>query len=101
MVSVDKLKGTEVFGMRGVRIGKVEDVEIDESNWAIKVIDVKMDEDIAKIYGEKAGFLKKKIVPLPAAKMGPISGETITLREELTPSDLDSLRGEIRTERAW
>jgi sporulation protein YlmC with PRC-barrel domain len=101
VVSVDKLKGTEVFGKRGIKIGKVEDIEIDDMTWAVKVVDVKMDEDIAKIYGEKAGYFKKKIVPLPAAKMGPLSGETITLKEELTPVELENLRSEIRTERPW
>ncbi len=99
---MDKLKGKEVFGKRGIKIGRVEDVEIDDNNWQVKVVDVKMDEDISKIYGDKAGFLKKKIVPLPASKMGPLSSdETITLKEELTPNELDNLRNEIRTERSW
>ncbi len=101
MVSVDKLKGTDVYAKRGVKIGTVEDVELDDNNWTVKVVDIKMDEDVAKIYGDKAGFLKKKIVPLSANKMGPISGDTITLKEELTASELENLRSEIRTERSW
>jgi sporulation protein YlmC with PRC-barrel domain len=96
LVSVDKIKGKEVFGKRGVKIGKIEDVELDADTWAVEAVDVKIDEDVAKLYGEKAGFLKKEIVSLPANMMGPI-GENVILREEI--SDLNALRGHIRTER--
>jgi sporulation protein YlmC with PRC-barrel domain len=98
LVSVDKIKGKEVYGKRGVKIGKIEDIELDANNWQVQAVDVKMDEDVAKIYGEKAGFLKKQIVPLPANLMGPI-GETVILKEEIT--DFDSLRGQVRTERSF
>ncbi|MCW4025433.1 MAG: PRC-barrel domain-containing protein [Candidatus Bathyarchaeota archaeon] len=101
MVSLDKLKGTDVYARRGVKIGKVEDVEVDDNNWSVKVVDVKMNEDVAKIYGEKAGFLEKKIVPLPAEKMGPIHEDNITLKEEFTDAEFEKLRSDIRTERHW
>lgn len=98
LVSVHDLKGKEVFAKRGIKIGKVEDVELDDNNWSVKALDVRMNEDIAKIYGEKAGFMKKEIVPLPANMLGPI-GETVMLKEEIT--DFESLRGQMRTERSW
>jgi sporulation protein YlmC with PRC-barrel domain len=98
LVTVKSLKGKDVYGKRGVKIGEVEDVEIDDNNWTVKALDVKMNEDIAKIYGEKAGFMKKEIVPLPANMLGPI-GENVTLKEEIT--DFESLRGQMRTERSW
>lgn len=98
MVTVKDLKGKDVYGKRGVKIGKVEDVEIDDNNWAVKALDVRMNEDISKIYGEKAGFMKKEIVPLPANMLGPI-GDNVTLKEEIT--DFESLRGQIKTERNW
>jgi sporulation protein YlmC with PRC-barrel domain len=97
LVSVHELKGKEVYAKRGIKIGKVEDVELDDNNWSVTALDVKMNDDIAKIYGEKAGFMKKEIVPLPAKMLGPI-GENVTLKEEIT--DFDALRGSIRTERA-
>ena len=98
MVSVNKLKGKEVYAKRGIKIGKVEDVEIDDSNWSVKALDVRMNDDIAKIYGEKAGFMKKEIVPLPANMLGPI-GDNVTLKEEIT--DFDALRESMRIERIF
>ncbi len=98
MVNVDKLKGKDVYGKRGVKIGKIEDVEIDDNNWSVKALDVKMNDDIEKIFGEKAGFMKKQIVPLPANMLGPI-GDNVTLKEEIT--DFEALRSQMRTERSF
>ncbi len=98
MVSVDELKGKEVYAKRGIKIGKVEDVEIDDNNWSVKALDVRMNDDIAKVYGEKAGFMKKEIIPLPANMLGPI-GDNVTLKEEI--KDFDALRGSMRTERSF
>ncbi len=98
MVNVNKLKGKDVYAKRGIKIGKVEDVEIDDNNWTVKALDVRMNEDIAKIYGEKAGFMKKEIVPLPANILGPI-GDNVTLKEEI--KDFDALRESMRTERIF
>ncbi len=97
-MTVHDLKGKEVIAKRGIKIGKVEDVELDDNDWSVTALDVKMNDDIAKIYGEKAGFLKKEVVPLPANMLGPI-GDNVTLKEEIT--DFGSLRGSIRTERAF
>ncbi len=101
LVSVDKLIGMDVFAKRGVKIGQIKDVEVDENNWSVKIVDIKMNDDVAKIYGEKAGFFQKKIVPLPATMLGPVSGDTVTLKEELSDKDFENLRSEIRTERSW
>ncbi len=98
MVNVNKLKGKDVYAKRGIKIGKVEDVEIDDNNWTVKALDVRMNEDIAKIYGEKAGFMKKEIVPLPANMLGPI-GDNVTLKEEI--KDFEALRDSMRTERIF
>ncbi len=98
MVSVHELKGKEVYAKRGIKIGKVEDVELDDNNWSVKALDVRMNEDIAKIYGEKAGFMKKEIIPLPAEMLGPI-GDNVTLKEEI--KDFDALRESMKTERSF
>ncbi|MGD6808271.1 MAG: PRC-barrel domain-containing protein [Candidatus Bathyarchaeia archaeon] len=98
MVSVHELKGKEVYAKRGIKIGKVEDVELDDNNWSVKALDVRMNEDIAKIYGEKAGFMKKEIIPLPAEMLGPI-GDNVTLKEEI--KDFDAIRESMRTERSF
>jgi sporulation protein YlmC with PRC-barrel domain len=98
LVSVHELKGKEVYAKRGIKIGKVEDVELDDNNWSVKALDVRMNEDIAKIYGEKAGFMKKEIIPLPAEMLGPI-GDNVTLKEEI--KDFDALRESMKTERSF
>jgi sporulation protein YlmC with PRC-barrel domain len=97
LVNVNKLKGKDVYAKRGIKIGKVEDVEIDD-NWSVKALDVRMNDDIAKIWGEKAGFMKKEIVPLPANLLGPI-GDNVTLKDEI--KDFDALRESMRTERSF
>jgi sporulation protein YlmC with PRC-barrel domain len=97
MVTVHDLKGKEVYAKRGIKIGEIEDVELD-SNWTVKALDVKMNEDVAKVLGEKAGFMEKKVVPLPANMLGPI-GDNVTLKEEV--KDFDELRSGIRTEKPW
>jgi sporulation protein YlmC with PRC-barrel domain len=97
MVSVRELKGKDVYAKMGVKIGEVEDVELN-SNWSVAALDVKMNENVAKALGEKAGFMEKKIVPLPANLLGPI-GDKVTLTEQI--QDFDALRSNIKSERSW
>jgi sporulation protein YlmC with PRC-barrel domain len=96
LVNTHELRGKDVYAKRGVKIGEIEDVELD-NNWQVNALDVKMNEDVAKIYGEKAGFMKKQVISLPANLLGPIS-DNVVLKEEIT--DFDALRGNIRTERS-
>lgn len=97
MINTHDLKGKDVYAKRGIKIGQIEDVEID-NNWQVKALDVKMNEDVGKIFGEKAGFMKKQVISLPANLLGPIS-DNVVLKEEIT--DFDALRGNIRTEKAF
>jgi sporulation protein YlmC with PRC-barrel domain len=97
MVSVRELKGKDVYAKMGVKIGEVEDVELN-SNWSVAALDVKMNDNVAKALGEKAGFMEKKVVPLPANLLGPI-GDKVTLTEQI--KDFDSIRTNIKTERSW
>lgn len=97
MINTHELKGKDVYAKRGIKIGEIEDVELDD-NWQVKALDVKMNDEVAKIYGEKAGFMKKQVVSLPANLLGPIA-DNVTLKEEIT--DFDVLKGNIKTERAW
>ncbi len=97
LVTVHDLKGKEVYAKRGIKIGEVEDVELDD-NWQVKALDVKMNENVAKALGEKAGFMERKVVPLPANMLGPIA-DKVTLTEEV--KDFDSIRNTIRTEKPW
>jgi PRC-barrel domain. len=97
LVNTHDLKGKDVYAKRGVKIGEVEDVELD-NNWQVKALDVKMNDEVAKIYGEKAGFMKKQVISLPANLLGPIA-DNVTLKEEIT--NFDELRGNIKTEKPW
>jgi sporulation protein YlmC with PRC-barrel domain len=97
LINTHDLKGKDVYAKRGIKIGEIEDVELDD-NWQVKALDVKMNEEVGKIYGEKAGFMKKQIISLPANLLGPIS-DNVVLKEEIT--DFDALRGNIRKEGAW
>jgi sporulation protein YlmC with PRC-barrel domain len=98
LINTHDLKGKDVYAKLGVKIGEVEDVELDD-NWQVKALDVKMNDEIAKIYGEKAGFMKKQVISLPANLLGPMTTDNVTLKEEIT--DFDALRGNIRSERPW
>ncbi len=98
MVKIEKIKGKKVIAKNGMMIGKVEDVELDDNNWTVTTVEVKLENSIEKLYGEKSGFMKKSILPLPAHLMGPIGEDSIYLNEEVT--DVESLRAQIETKRA-
>jgi sporulation protein YlmC with PRC-barrel domain len=94
MVKVNELKGKKVFAKRGMLIGKVEDVELDETTWGLKSVDVKLEDEVAKLYGAKGGFMTKSVVPLPATLIGQM-GEDIMLKEEI--KDVSSLLDHLKT----
>jgi sporulation protein YlmC with PRC-barrel domain len=98
LVKLDKIKGKKVIAKNGMLIGKVEDVELDENNWTATTVEVKLESNVEKLYGEKSGFMKKSILPLPAHLMGPIGEDSIYLNEKVT--DVESLRQQIETKRA-
>jgi sporulation protein YlmC with PRC-barrel domain len=98
LVKIEKIKGKKVITVRGIEIGKVEDVEIDDNNWAVTTVHVKLDDDVAKIFGLKGGMMTKSEVPLPASLMGPIGEESIILKEQIT--DVNALREQVETHHA-
>ena len=98
LVNIEKVKGKKVIAKNGMMIGKVEDVELNDNTWAVTTVDVKLDDNVAKLYGEKSGMMKKSIVPLPANIMGPIGEDSIYLNEKI--SDVESLREQVETKRA-
>ena len=98
LVTIDKIKGKKVIAKNGMMIGKVEDVELNDNTWAVTEVDVRLEDAVAKLYGEKSGVMKKSIVPLPANLMGPIQEDKIYLNEKI--NDVESLRGQIETKRS-
>ena len=98
MVKIDKIKGKRVIAKNGMAIGKVEDVELDDNNWTVSSVNVKLEDDVAKLFGMKGGMMTKSEVALPANLMGPIGEDTITLKEAIT--DVNSLREQVETHHA-
>jgi sporulation protein YlmC with PRC-barrel domain len=97
MVSVRELKGKDVYAKMGVKVGEVEDVELN-SDWSVAALDVKMNDNVAKVLGEKAGFMQKKVVGLPANLLGTISADKVTLQQI---QDFDAIKSNIKTERSF
>lgn len=97
MVSVRELKGKDVYAKMGVKVGEVEDVELN-SDWSVAALDVKMNDNVAKVLGEKAGFMQKKVVGLPANLLGTISADKETLQQI---QDFDAIKSNIKTERSF
>lgn len=97
MVKIDEIKGKKVIAKNGMRIGEVEDVELDDNTWTVTKVDVKLTDEVAKLYGTKSGFMAKSVVPLPSNVVGPITGDDIVLKEQVT--DINSLREQIETSR--
>jgi sporulation protein YlmC with PRC-barrel domain len=98
MVKIEKIKGKKVITVKGIEIGKVEDVEIDDNNWAVSTVTVKLNDDVAKIFGMKGGMMTKSEVPLQASLMGPIGEESIILKEAI--SDINALREQVEIHHA-
>lgn len=90
MVKLAKIKGKQVISKNGMLIGKVKNVELDEKNWAITIVEIKLDDTI--FCSKNGGTIKESIILLPARLMGPI-GEEIYLNEKI--NDVKSLCGQI------
>ncbi len=97
MVKIEEIKGKKVIAKNGMNIGEVEDVELDD-NWAVTKVDVKLNDDVAKLFGTKGGFMTKSVVPLPSNIVGQIRENNITLKEQIT--DINSLREQVEISRS-
>jgi hypothetical protein len=80
------------------KLGKIDELISKNKPDIICLQEIKMNDEVAKVFGEKAGFMKKQVVPLPANLLGPIS-DNVTLKEEIT--NFDDLRANMRSERSF
>lgn len=55
-VNTSELKGKEVIGLNGFKIGKVEDSIFDQTNWQVTSLDIGLKGDIAEELGTKQKF---------------------------------------------
>jgi sporulation protein YlmC with PRC-barrel domain len=83
LINVEKIKGKKVFTYRGMLMGEVDAVQIDENNWTIAEVDVALDKEMEKLFDVKSGMMSKTIVPVQISMMGPIGPDSIALKEEI------------------
>ena len=82
---------------KGLLMGEVAGIEVDENNWTITEVEVALTKEMEKLFDIKSGRLSKSIVPLPLNMMGPIGPESITLKQEI--SDPKELMEKVTSER--
>ncbi|MCW3999103.1 MAG: hypothetical protein NWE93_02560 [Candidatus Bathyarchaeota archaeon] len=97
MVKPEKILGKKVITFKGMLMGEVAGIEIDENNWAITEIEVALAKEMEKIFDIKSGMMSKSVVPLPVSMMGPIGPDSITLKQEI--SDPKELLEKVTSER--
>jgi sporulation protein YlmC with PRC-barrel domain len=97
MIRPEKIYGKKVMTYRGMLMGEVDGIEVDENNWTIRQVDVALAKEMEKIFDVKTGMMSKAIVPLPVSMMGPIEGDSIKLKEEIT--DPQALLSQMTSER--
>jgi sporulation protein YlmC with PRC-barrel domain len=97
LVRPEKIIGKKVMTYKGMLMGEVAGIEIDENNWAITEVDVALAKEMENLFDVKSGMMSKSIVPLPVSLMGPIGTVSITLKEEI--SDPKKLLEKVSTER--
>jgi sporulation protein YlmC with PRC-barrel domain len=81
LIKPDEIRGKKVITYKGMLMGKVDTIEVDEKNWQIKEVDVLLEKEMEKLFDVKLG--RNPVVPVPVSLLGPIEGESITLKEEI------------------
>jgi sporulation protein YlmC with PRC-barrel domain len=97
MVRPEKIMGKKIMTYKGLFMGEVAGIEIDENNWTITEVEVSLTKDMEKLFDIKSGVMSKSIVPLPTNLMGPIGENTITLNKEI--ADPKALVEEVTSQR--
>jgi sporulation protein YlmC with PRC-barrel domain len=97
LIRPERIYGKRVITYKGLLMGEVDGIEIDENNWTITQVDVSLAKDMEKLFDVKTGMMSKAIVPLPVSLMGPITADGITLNQEIT--DPKALLERTTTER--
>jgi sporulation protein YlmC with PRC-barrel domain len=93
----EKIYGKKVMTYKGLLMGEVDAIEIDENNWTISHVDVSLTKEMEHLFDIKSGVMSKSIVPLPTSLLGPIGPESITLKEEI--ADPKQLVEQVTSER--
>jgi sporulation protein YlmC with PRC-barrel domain len=83
LVRPEKILGKKVITYKGMLMGEVNGIEVDENNWTITQVEVSLAKEMEKLFDIKSGMMSKSVVPLPVSIMGPIGADSITLKEEI------------------
>ena len=94
LVRLRNLLGKAVITKKGVILGKVDDLELDDLTRTPVTLYVELSDQMAKTYVAKSGFMTKSVVPLPFKIVGSI-GDTVMLTEEIT--NISELQNQVQT----
>lgn len=83
MIRPEKIMGKKVITYRGMLMGEVDAIQVDENNWTISEVDVELTNEMEKLFDVQSGRMSKTIVPLSVSMLGPIGPESITLKQEI------------------
>ncbi len=83
LIRPEKIMGKKVITYKGMLMGEVNGIEIDENNWTITEIDVALAKEMENLFDVKSGMMSKSVVPIPVSMLGPIGPESITLKQEI------------------
>lgn len=97
LIKPEKVIGKKVMTYRGMLMGEVDAIEMNEQDWSIKEVDVALTKEMEKIFDIKTHAMSKAVVPLPISMMGPIEEDSIKLKEEI--KDPQALLNQATTER--
>jgi sporulation protein YlmC with PRC-barrel domain len=98
LIKPEKIIGKKVMTYRGMLMGEVDSIEVNEQNWSITEVDVALTKEMEKIFDIKTHAMSKAVVPLPITMMGPIEEDSIKLKEEI--KDPQALLNQATTERS-
>jgi sporulation protein YlmC with PRC-barrel domain len=82
------LYGKKVFAYKGFLVGEIDGIEVDENNWTITDVDVKLASETEKLFDVKSGMTSKSIVPIPISLFGPMGMDSVQLKEVSDPKEL-------------
>ena len=81
LIRPEKIYGKKVITYKGLLMGEVDGIQMDENNWTIVQVDVALTKEMEHLFDIKSGMMSKSIVPVPVNLMGPITAENITLNQ--------------------
>jgi len=83
LIRPEKIYGKKVITYKGLLMGEVDGIQMDENNWTIAQVDVALTKEMENLFDIKSGMMSKSIVPLPVEIMVPVTDANITLKQTI------------------